>query len=211
MSHRSPLGKQIVKGGFVEGLGDAGGGAIALICSLLLVCGGLMGLNRILKFLFLLGQVKKAVIEATLTLGANISTTATALIAPPPPELHLGWEPHRLVPPLLQHLRHPDLVSGAHHEDGAVGSCQAPEPLCVPLPLYVHVRFILVAFAVFPGVLLGVAPIFDASVAGGIVVLLILRLRVLVDPPWRLLQGPLRGRAGGGRPHTQAGGTRAAW
>jgi len=205
----------LVKGGFLEGAGDTGGGIIGLILSILILCCGLAGLCKCLQIVFM-GNARKVVRYATklndyvalligigitivvqsssvttsaltplcgigvlplekmlpMTLGANIGTTCTALIASLV-SLKFGavqialchlffniigiliWFP---IPPMRR------LPLGAARLLGLYAS---------------HYRFlpalyILVAFVCLPGVCLGVGATMDASVGGGVVLLLFL-------------------------------------
>jgi len=222
--------KQIIKGGFTEGAGDVGGGIIALILAFLLLCGGLVGLCKILKVL-MLGTAKKYIIKATkmndyvamligvaitivvqsssvttssltplcgigvlplakmlpMTLGANIGTTATALIA------SIAAFTHDAVHIALCHLFF-----------NIIGILiWFPVPIMRRLPLGAakllglyasHYRgfpavYVLVAFVGVPGVLLGLSAIYDASVAGGVVVTLILLAALVGFEFWWLRLG----------------------
>jgi len=206
--------KGIVKGGFVKGAGDAGGGIIALILSLILLSGGLFCLCKVLHWLFS-GSAKRAVVWAVklndylallvgvvitiiaqsssvttsaltplcglglipltkmlpMTLGANIGTTCTALIA------SIASFTHGAIQIALCHLLF-----------NIIGILiWFPVPIMRRVPLgaarllglyasfyrFVPALYILVAFVVVPGVALGISALFDASVAGGVVVLLL--------------------------------------
>jgi len=222
--------KQIIKGGFVEGAGDIAGGLIALCISLLLLGGGLLGLCKILKFLFM-GTARRVIIKATklndyvamlvgvvitvivqsssvttatltplcgvgvlplakmlpLTLGANIGTTATALIAA------LSSFTHGAVHIALCHLFF-----------NIIGILiWFPVPLIRKVPLdaarllglyashfrFVPALYILAAFVVMPGIFLGVSAIFDASIGGGVVVMLFLLALLCIFLFWWIRLG----------------------
>mmetsp|Transcript_49696 Transcript_49696/g.138011 ORF Transcript_49696/g.138011 Transcript_49696/m.138011 type:complete len:608 (+) Transcript_49696:73-1896(+) len=221
---------RIIKGGFVEGAGDMGGGAIALVLSLILLCGGLVGLCKVLSFLFM-GGAKRAIVAATRTndyvamlvgclmtvvvqsssvvtsvltplcgigllplakmfpmsLGANVGTTATALIAA------LSAFTHDAVHIALCHL--------VFNLEGILIWFPAPVMRRVPLGaakllgLYaahfrlVPVIYVVVVFVIVPGVLLGVSALFEASVAGGVVVSLLLLGAVAAFEFWWLRLG----------------------
>lgn len=205
----------IIKGGFVQDAGDMGGGIIALILSLIMLCGGLFGLVKCLQML-LIKKAKKVIARAIglndylallvgigitivvqsssvttsaltplcgmgviplekmlpLTLGANIGTTITALIA------------------ALTSLKFGALqIALCHLLFNIIGILiWFPLPPMRQIPLnaarllglyasfyrFVPGLYILVMFVCVPAVLLGVSALYDASVAGGIIVSLIL-------------------------------------
>ena len=206
---------RIIKGGMVEGAGDSGGGIIALILSLVLLCVGLFGLVKCLQML-LIKKAKKMIARATqfndyiailvgigitivvqsssvttsaltplcgmgiiplekmlpLTLGANIGTTITALIA-------------ALVTMKFGALQ----IALCHLLFNITGILiWFPVPLMRQIPLgaarllglyasfyrFVPALYILVMFVTVPGILLGLSSLYDASVAGGVILTLIL-------------------------------------
>lgn len=55
---------RLIKGGFVKGAGDGGGGIIGLILSLILLTLGLIGLSKSLQMIFM-GSAKKIIVYAT--------------------------------------------------------------------------------------------------------------------------------------------------
>jgi len=223
--------KQIIKGGFVQNAGDMGGGIIALILSLILLSGGLLGLCKILKYLFM-STAKRVIIKATqmndyaamlvgmvmtivvqsssvstssltplcgvgllplekmlpMTLGANIGTTATALIAA------LSTYTFGAIHISLCHL--------FFNIFGILIWYPLPMMRRVPLTAaktlglyasyfrFVPLLYIIVSFVIFPGIFLGVSAIFDASITGGVIVtLVILALLSLLVYWWVKLEG----------------------
>jgi len=205
---------RIIKGGFLEGAGDVGGGIIALILALLLLIGGLILLCKCLQFM-LMNKARTVILYATklndylalliglaitiivqsssvttsaltpfcgigvlplskmlpMTLGANIGTTITALIAavasPSFGSLHIA----------LCHL--------FFNIIGILIFFPAPPMRRIPLNaaktlgLYasyyraVPAIYIAVCFVIIPGIALGISALFGASVAGGVIVLII--------------------------------------
>jgi len=202
-------GGRIIKGGFVDGAGDVGGGIAALALSLALLCGGLLGLCKVLSFVFL-GAARKAIAKATwmndyvamlvgclvtavvqsssvvtsaltplcglgvlplekmlpLTLGANVGTTATALMAA------ISALTHDAVHIALCHL--------GFNIWGILIWFPAPAMRRVPLGaarllgLYAaHFRlvpaiYVVLVFVLCPGILLGVSALFSSSVPCGV-------------------------------------------
>jgi len=204
----------IVKGGLLQDAGDSGAGIIALILSLLFLCGGLFGLVKCLQLL-MIKKAKKWVAKATqlndylamlvglgativvqsssvvtsaltplcglgilplekmlpLTIGANVGTTCTALIA------------------ALASMKFDALhIALCHLFFNICGTCiWFPVPMMRQVPLnaarllglyasyyrFVPGLYILVVFVCTPGVLLGVSSIMDASAVGGVFVLLL--------------------------------------
>jgi len=200
----------IIKGGFVQGAGDSAGGIIAVIISLLLLCGGLFGLVKLLQML-LLKKAKKIIAKAVqlnaylsilvglgitivvqsssvttsaltplcglgvipldkmlpLTLGANIGTTCTALIA------------------ALASMKFEGLqIALCHLCFNLIGILiWYPIPAMRQIPLgaarllglyasfyrFVPAVYIMVMFVVLPAILLGIAEVYEASVAGGLI------------------------------------------
>eukprot|EP00416_Gambierdiscus_australes_P012304 CAMPEP_0171147984 /NCGR_PEP_ID=MMETSP0766_2-20121228/148339_1 /TAXON_ID=439317 /ORGANISM="Gambierdiscus australes, Strain CAWD 149" /LENGTH=586 /DNA_ID=CAMNT_0011611893 /DNA_START=56 /DNA_END=1816 /DNA_ORIENTATION=- len=205
---------RIIKGGFLEGAGDVGGGIIALVFALLFLIGGLIILCKCLQFM-MMNKAKTIILYATklndylalliglaitiivqsssvttsaltpfcgigvlpltkmlpMTLGANIGTTITALIAavasPSFGSLHIA----------LCHL--------FFNIIGILIFFPAPPMRRIPLSaaktlgLYasyyraVPAIYILVSFVIVPGIALGISALFGASVAGGVIVLII--------------------------------------
>jgi sodium-dependent phosphate cotransporter len=233
----------LVKGGFLEGAGDAGGGIIGLIFSIILLCIGLLGLVKCLKTIFM-GNAKRVLRYATrlndyvamligigvtiivqsssvttsaltplcgvgvlpiekmfpMTLGANIGTTCTALIA------SLVSLKFGAVQIALCHL--------FFNIIGILIWFPIPPMRRIPvnaaklLGLYasffrfVPLVYILTAFVGIPGICLLIGAAMDATIAGGVILLLLvlkafglfefLWLRGLPDgtgPPY--LQGAL--------------------
>jgi hypothetical protein len=233
----------LVKGGFLEGAGDAGGGIIGLIFSIILLCIGLLGLVKCLKTIFM-GNAKRVLRYATrlndyvamligigvtiivqsssvttsaltplcgvgvlpiekmfpMTLGANIGTTCTALIA------SLVSLKFGAVQIALCHL--------FFNIIGILIWFPIPPMRRIPvnaaklLGLYasffrfVPLVYILTAFVGIPGICLLIGAAMDANIAGGVILLLLvlkavglfefLWLRGLPDgtgPPY--LQGAL--------------------
>jgi sodium-dependent phosphate cotransporter len=205
---------EIIKGGFLKGLGDTGGGIVGLLLSILMLCLGLFGLCKTLQIIFM-GNAKRIVRHATklndyvamaigvavtivaqsssvvtsaltplcgigvlplekmlpLTLGANIGTTMTAMIA------SLVSLKFGAVQIALCHL--------TFNIFGILIWFPFPPMRQIPLGgarllgLYAsHFRFvpalyILVAFLLIPLICLGIGAVFDASIAGGVVLLLV--------------------------------------
>jgi sodium-dependent phosphate cotransporter len=203
----------LVKGGFLEGAGDFGGGFIGLVFSIILLCVGLMGLVKCLKTIFM-GNAKRVLKYATrlndylalligigvtlvvqsssvttsaltplcgvgvlpiekmfpMTLGANIGTTCTALIA-------------SLVSLKFGAVQ----IALCHLFFNIIGILVwFPIPLVRKIPLnaakllglyasyfrFLPIVYILFAFVCVPGIGLLVGATIDASVGGGIVLLL---------------------------------------
>mmetsp|Transcript_100628 Transcript_100628/g.290667 ORF Transcript_100628/g.290667 Transcript_100628/m.290667 type:complete len:165 (+) Transcript_100628:2-496(+) len=122
-----------------------------------------------------------------LTLGANIGTTATALIA------SLSSFTHSAIHIALCHL--------FFNIIGILIWFPVPMMRRIPLDaakllgLYAsHFRlvpalYIVVAFVVMPGVFLGVSAVFDASIAGGVVLVLFLLAALVVFLFWWIRLG----------------------
>jgi len=204
----------LIKGGFLEGAGDIGGGIIGLILSILILCLGLAGLCKCLQIVFL-GNAKKIVRYAVrlndyvailigvgitivvqsssvttsaltplcgigvlplakmlpLTLGANIGTTCTALIA-------------SLVSLKFNAVQ----IALVHLFFNIIGILiWFPIPIMRRVPLtaakilglyasyfrWIPVAYLLVAFVCVPAVFLAIGAVISASVAGGIFLLLL--------------------------------------
>lgn len=204
---------EVVKGGFLKGLGDVGSGIVGLILSLILLSVGMLALTYVLKKIFmgkahvliqyslkvndylamLIGVGITIIVQSSsvttsaltplcgigvlplikmlpLTLGANIGTTCTALIASLV-SLKMGavqialvhlffnitgiliWFP---MPPLRRIPIKGATLLGLYAANWRV----------VP-PLY-----ILTVFVITPGMLLAVSETWKASVAGGVIFML---------------------------------------
>jgi len=202
----------LIKGGFLEGAGDIGGGIIGLILSILILCLGLAGLCKCLQIVFL-GNAKKIaryavrlndyvailigvgitiVVQSSsvttsalvplcgigvlplakmlpLTLGANIGTTCTALIAS---LVSLKFDAVQIA---LVHLFFN--IFGILIWFPIPIMRQVPLTAAKTLGLYasffrwVPVGYLLVAFVCVPAVFLAVGAVISASMAGGIFVL----------------------------------------
>merc|ERR1712228_965708 len=209
------MGGKIVKGGFLQGAGDLGGGIVGLIISLLLLSLGMVCLTMLLKKIFM-GNAKKliryslrvndyfAILIGTfitiivqsssvttsaltplcgigvlpllkmlpLTLGANIGTTCTALIA------SLVSLKFGAVQIALVHL--------FFNIIGILMFFPIPALRRIPiagarlLGLYASyyrffpILYIFTSFVVVPGLCVSVSELFKASVAGGVIVLILI-------------------------------------
>jgi len=201
---------RMIKGGFVKGAGDLAGGILGLLLSLLMLCGGLVALCKMLKVVFM-GKAKKIIRHATtlndylailigcamtfivqsssvvtsaltplcgigviplekmlpLSVGANIGTTCTALLAA---MVSLKFSAVQIA---LCHLFFN--LFGTMIWFPIPLMRQAPIGAARLLGLYAsHYRFvpglyILVAFVLIPLVCLGISAIFNISFVGGIV------------------------------------------
>lgn len=210
---------RLIKGGFVEGAGDIGGGIIGLIISILLLTVGMIGLTMTLKLIFmtkanamiqyslklndylalLIGMGITILVQSSsvttsaltplcalgvlplvkmlpLTLGANIGTTCTALIASLV-SLKFGavqialchlwfnivgiliWFPA----PVMRKV-----PLNAAHLLGLYASFYRATP-----PVYVLVMFVLV-----PLLFLGVSAVIDESIAGGVILFLFVLIAI---------------------------------
>jgi len=226
-------GYNIIKGGFTEGAGDVGGGIISLVIALVLLCGGLFCLTKLLHKIFI-GKAKRVIAKATqindylalligigitiivqsssvttsaltpfcgiglltlekmlpLTLGANIGTTVTALIA------------------ALTVMKSSSVqIALCHLFFNIIGICiWFPVPYMRRLPLgaarllglyasfyrIVPFLYLLLAFVILPGLALAVSAVFDASLAGGLSLLAVLLVAFAAFEFWWIKRGCYR-------------------
>lgn len=203
----------LVKGGFLKGAGDVGGGILALIFSILLLTAGMIGLTKLLSLIFMgniqkilqyalkvndyvaivIGMLVTILVQSSsvttsaltplcglgvlplvkmlpLTLGANIGTTCTALIASLV-SLKFGAVQIALVHLLFN-------ISGILIWFPAPPMRRVPIQAAALLGLYASVYrfapaiYLLVAFVAAPGIGLAISATFNASIGGGVVLLL---------------------------------------
>jgi len=206
-------GGRLIKGGFLEGAGDVGGGILGLIISILLLSIGMLGLTKTLQVVFmtkanalikyslklndylalLIGVGITILVQSSsvttsaltplcaigvlplvkmlpLTLGANIGTTCTAMIA------SLVSLKFGAVQIALCHLWFN--IIGILIWFPVPAMRKVPIMAAQTLGLYASVYrftpilYILTMFVMVPLVFFGVSAVIDASVVGGVILLL---------------------------------------
>lgn len=210
---------QLIKGGFLQGAGDIVGGIVGLALSLVFLCGGLIGLCKMLEGLFM-HNAKKVLRYATklnpfvamligigitivvqsssvttsaltplcglgilpleqmlpLTLGANVGTCVTAMIA------SLVSLKFGAVQIALCHLCFN--VFGILIWFPIPAMRQVPLGAARLLGLYaahfnwIPAAYLAFAFFLVPGVSLGISAVFGISVAGGVILLMVVLMAI---------------------------------
>ncbi|CAK9067758.1 unnamed protein product [Durusdinium trenchii] len=207
-------GGRLIGKGFLKGAGDVGGGIIGLIISLLVMCGALYALVRLLQSL-VMGQAKKVIMKGTkmndylailvgflITILVQSSSVTTSALTP---LVGIGVLPvHKMLPMTLGANIGTTITSVlaafavmkfnsiqiafCHLLFNIIGICVwFPAPImrrvivkaACTLGFYasywrlVPLIYILVMFVAVPGLSLAISLLYGASVAGGIVLTLL--------------------------------------